>query len=232
MPPRSVRDSKLNAGKSRRSAVDGRAGGSRVRHRRCGVGVVRATRVKRKAKRKVNRRGGVKKGYVKAGGSPIVPKVRTVVTAPRQSRTEQSSQGAWKVYVLELQGGYVYVGKTKRTVGTRMQEHMGRHCMRGVQGSGFTKLHAPTGKILPRLGNVCGDGDGAERDETLRQMYRIGPQRVRGWKYVRPAPLTKGELCEIESNIRELFDLCRRCGKHGHFTKRCRSVVDRHGSRI
>jgi hypothetical protein len=52
------------------------------------------------------------------------------------------------------------------------------------QGSGFTKLHAPTGKILPRLGNVCGDGDGAERDETLRQMYRIGPQRVRGWKYV------------------------------------------------
>ena len=77
------------------------------------------------------------------------------------------------------------------------------------RGSSFTRLHPPTGRLLRRLGNLEGDGDGPERDETLRQMRRRGPQRVRGWKYVRPGPLTPEDLRDIETNIREVFDLCR-----------------------
>ena len=127
--------------------------------------------------------------------------------------------GSSKVYVLELQGGYVYVGKTSRGIATRLAEHM--DTSRRFRGAAFTKLHPPTGRMLKRLGNLEGDGDGPERDETLRQMRKHGPQRVRGWKYVRSGLLGAAELQEIETNMREVFDLCRKCGKKGHFTMQC-----------
>ena len=127
-----------------------------------------------------------------------------------------------KIYVLELQGGYVYVGKTSRSISTRLAEHMGGGYKK-FGGAAFTRLHPPTGKLLKRLGNLEGDGDGPERDETLRQMRRHGPQKVRGWKYTRKGPLGKEDLQEIEANMREVFDLCRRCGKKGHFTMQCTS---------
>lgn len=104
--------------------------------------------------------------------------------------------------------------------------------MGSVRGAAFTKVHRPTGKLLPRLGNLTGDGDGPERDETLRQMYKRGVQRVRGWKYVRAGMLRAPELSEVESNIRELFDLCRRCGRPGHFAAGCRNAKDRSGRSI
>lgn len=124
-----------------------------------------------------------------------------------------------KVYVLELEGGYVYVGKTSRSISTRLAEHM--RFSRRFSGAAFTKLHRPTGRLLPRLGNLEGDGDGPERDETLRQMRKRGPQRVRGWKYTRQGLLGPVELAEIEANMREVFDLCRKCGRKGHFTMQC-----------
>lgn len=112
--------------------------------------------------------------------------------------------------MLELQGGYVYVGKTSRPVEKRLAEHMASPHSKRFGGAAFTRIHPPTGRLLPRLGNLEGDGDGPERDETLRQMRKRGPQRVRGWKYVRPGPLSAADLEDIEKNIREVFDLCRR----------------------
>jgi hypothetical protein len=79
------------------------------------------------------------------------------------------------VYVLELEGGYVYVGKAG-DVAARVRDHT-----RGL-GSSFTRAHKPTGRLLPRLGTLNGSGDGPERDETLRQMLRHGAKRVRGWR--------------------------------------------------
>ena len=76
---------------------------------------------------------------------------------------------------------------------------------------------------MPRLGTLNGGGDGPERDETLRWMHKLGPEKVRGWKFVRRGKLTSAELAEIQSNIRELFDLCRICGKKGHFAMQCKS---------
>ena len=98
-------------------------------------------------------------------------------------------------------------------------------------GARFTKRFKPTGRLLPRLGTLQGAGDGPERDETLRQMDKIGPAQVRGWKFC-SAKLTAADLREIEHNIRELKDLCRKCGHAGHFAGYCKSRVDRHGKKL
>lgn len=98
-------------------------------------------------------------------------------------------------------------------------------------GSAFTKAFPPTGNMLPRLGNVCGNGDAAERDETLRYMFLRGIQNVRGWRYTTVE--LSGDMAEdAEANIRELFDLCRRCGGGNHFLGACRYEFDRLGRRI
>jgi hypothetical protein len=63
-------------------------------------------------------------------------------------------------------------------------------------------------------------------------MYKRGAQSVRGWRYVSAAPLRQEELDNIDANIRELFDLCRRCRKHGHFAAGCREPKDRAGKAL
>lgn len=117
------------------------------------------------------------------------------------------------VYVLELEGGFVYVGKAL-DVRERVRQHM------AGKGAFFTKLHKPTGRLLNRLGVLVGPGDGPERDETLRQMVRRGADKVRGWKYVSRG-LSCNDRIDIESNIREMLDLCRMCGSSKHFCKDC-----------
>lgn len=125
------------------------------------------------------------------------------------------------VYILELQDGRVYVGSSK-DVERRMAQHA------AAQGSAYTRVYRPTGVRLPRLGNVSGEGDAAERDETLRYMFQRGIPFVRGWKFTQVA-MPPEEFEEAEANIRELFDLCRRCGYKGHFINQCRATFDRWG---
>lgn len=131
----------------------------------------------------------------------------------------------FQVYILELEKGKVYVGKT-----TDLKRRLAQH-QSGIGGSEWTKLYKPTGRPLPRLGTVYGDGDCAEMDETIRYMYKLGIDNVRGWRYVQPV-LTKDDKKEAEHFIREKFDLCRKCGFPGHFIKHCRFQQDRHGHKI
>jgi predicted GIY-YIG superfamily endonuclease len=128
------------------------------------------------------------------------------------------------VYILELMHGRVYVGRTKN-----LQRRLAEH--RSGKGSAFTKAYRPTGVMLPRLGRVSGSGEAAERDETLRYMYLRGADSVRGWKYTR-VELSRADAADAEANIRELFDLCRRCGHPGHFMSHCRNNYDRAGEAV
>lgn len=132
-----------------------------------------------------------------------------------------------KVYILQLQNNKIYVGKS-HDVTHRLIQHMQAN---GHHGNPFIAKYKPTGIFLPRLGNVTGAGDCQERDETLRHMYRYGAENVRGWKYV-SLVLTPKDLHEIEADIRELFDLCRRCGKQGHFRSQCKEKINRFGNKI
>ena len=137
------------------------------------------------------------------------------------NRTSCIPTGREGVYVLELAQGRVYVGHSS-DIKRRIQQHM------AGQGSAFTKAFPPTGVVLPRLGCVSGSPEAAERDETLRYMFLRGIQAVRGWRYVR-VQMPNEEEIDAEANIRELFDLCRRCGHPGHFMGHCKANFDRHG---
>jgi len=132
-----------------------------------------------------------------------------------------STDGEDQVYILELAQGRVYVGKTS-DLRRRVSQHL------SARGSAFTQSFPPTGTLLPRLGRVSGCAEAAERDETLRYMFQRGIPLVRGWKYTR-LNMTESEERDAEENIRELFDLCRRCGRPGHFVGQCKSKVDRLG---
>lgn len=128
------------------------------------------------------------------------------------------------VYILELEDGRVYVGSSRDVPRRVVQHSVG-------SGSAYTRTYPPTGVQLPRLGNVEGDGDAAERDETLRYMMLRGIPYVRGWKFCR-VDMTPEEFDEAESNIRELFDLCRKCGYKGHFCTHCKATFDRLGNPV
>lgn len=146
-------------------------------------------------------------------------------TARRHKLSRQGEPGRGEeedsVYILELMHGRVYVGRT-RNPRRRLAEHA------AGRGSAFTKAFPPTGVLLPRLGRVRGSGEAAERDETLRYMYMRGTDSVRGWKYTR-VELSPEDAADAEANIRELFDLCRRCGQPGHFVGECKNNYDRAG---
>ena len=171
------------------------------------------------------RRRGVKRTLAKylAARAPCITMPRG--TGPALSggyAAYQSPAGAEDdVYVLELAQGRVYVGRTSNWR-RRLMQHFTGH------GSAFTQAFPPTGTLLPRLGHVTGCAEAAERDETLRYMYLRGIQVVRGWKYTR-VTMSEDEHADAEENIRELFDLCRRCGCPGHFISQCRASFDRLG---
>ncbi len=73
---------------------------------------------------------------------------------------------------------------------------------------------------------------GNTRDSTVTKSNMSGFDSHASLKYVRAGMLKTPELSDIESNIRELFDLCRRCGRAGHFAAGCRNTKDRSGRLI
>jgi predicted GIY-YIG superfamily endonuclease len=152
-----------------------------------------------------------------------IPRVVMKHQQPNVSRSSNTGDN-FEVYILELQGGKVYVGKSSNTDKRIAQHTLGT-------GSAFTRTYHPTGVMLPRLGKVSGDGEAAERDETLRYMYLRGIDNVRGWRYTQ-VYMPKEDRKDAERNIREVMDLCRRCGSPRHFVSHCKEHHDRHGHKI
>ena len=156
---------------------------------------------------------------------PAAAKVTPAAAKPQPAPTRVPPAPLSGVYILKLAHGKIYVGDSNN-ITRRTGEHMSH-----IKGAAWTKIYEPTGERLPRLGNVQGDGDAAERDETLKYMYKYGIENVRGWRYVMPQ-MDIMERADAEVNIRENMNLCRRCGKPGHFIKFCKEVTDRLGRLI
>jgi predicted GIY-YIG superfamily endonuclease len=114
------------------------------------------------------------------------------------------------IYVLELQGGRFYVGKTGN-LARRMKEHA------SGAGSAWSRLHGPVVRVVETR------EERSEHDEnnlTKAYMMEHGMDKVRGGVY------TTVELAEDVRRVlqTELWDLqgcCRRCGRQGHFVNVC-----------
>jgi hypothetical protein len=112
------------------------------------------------------------------------------------------------VYVIKHQDGKIYVGKSND-----IDSRIAQHAMNAIGKGSVSEI--PT--ITKSIGD---DFESWERNETLAQMVKYGVDNVRGWMYTSKC-LSKSEIISIEQQIREKYDLCRKCGLHGHFANEC-----------
>lgn len=115
-----------------------------------------------------------------------------------------------EIYVLTLEGGKFYVGKTNN-VSKRYREHLS-----GYKSSSWTKKYRPIG-----IEKVYHDADALDEDKiTVQYMMMYGIENVRGGPYV-SIKLPEDTKRHIQQRIRMASDLCVRCGSSSHFVMSC-----------
>jgi predicted GIY-YIG superfamily endonuclease len=126
------------------------------------------------------------------------------------------------VYVLELEGGHYYVGKTM-DLKSRLAQHMN-----GI-GSAWTTLHRPVGTTFLETRPMTSDFD--EDIVTKEYMRRYGIDKVRGAGYTFmeiPADMVR----TLQHELRGSEDRCYRCLRVGHFARGCSETTRATGEPI
>jgi predicted GIY-YIG superfamily endonuclease len=124
------------------------------------------------------------------------------------------------IYVLRLEGGCYYIGKSKDVL-NRYQEHMNGN------GSAWTRKYPPVS-----LEKTIQNASPFDEDKITKEyMSRHGIDKVRGGSYV------ELELCASQKDMlkREIWsarNLCSRCGRDSHFVKDCYARTDAGGNTI
>ena len=118
------------------------------------------------------------------------------------------------IYVLQLEGDRIYVGKSMSNVTARVLEHF------TTGGSAWTKKYQPLVQIDP-ITNATEDLESWERAETLERMWQHGIDNVRGWGYTSTDGISEFERESIFRQLIERKDLCRKCGREGHMMAQC-----------
>lgn len=118
------------------------------------------------------------------------------------------------IYVLQLEGGKYYVGKTN-DVEQRVQDHLSNN------GSAWTRKYAPQAVI-----EIIHDASAFDEDKyTKIYMNRYGVENVRGGSYVQEE-LDGLQLTAIYTELWAANDCCTQCGRKGHFIKDCIASTD------
>ena len=121
------------------------------------------------------------------------------------------------IYILKLQHGKYYIGKTDN-IEQRKQQHI------NGTASTWTKKHPPIS--VEQIISNCSDFD--EDKYTKEYMHKFGIDNVRGGSYV-TEELDEGEIQQIQKEIWGAKNLCTQCGRDGHFVKSCRAKTDVNG---
>lgn len=124
------------------------------------------------------------------------------------------------VYVLRLEGGNYYVGKSDNVM-NRYQQHL------NGSGSAWTRKHKPLAleKIHENVSPF------QEDSITKEYMLKYGIDKVRGGSYCE-IQLSDFHREALNMEIWQAKDLCSQCGRKGHWVKDCRATTDVSGNKI
>lgn len=113
------------------------------------------------------------------------------------------------IYILSLEGGNYYVGKSDNPAQRFIQHING-------EGAAWTKKYRPL-KLL----NIHENQSPFDEDKYVKiMMEKYGIDKVRGGTYVQDK-LSAGQEEMLKKEIRGATDCCTRCGKEGHFIANC-----------
>jgi hypothetical protein len=118
------------------------------------------------------------------------------------------------IYILKLQGGRYYVGKTDNVM-KRYQEHLNR------SGSSWTRKYKPIAieKTIPNASPF-------DEDKWVKiYMDKHGIDKVRGGAYVQ-TDLPEFQEEALKSELWGTKDKCINCGRTGHWAKDCYAKKD------
>lgn len=118
------------------------------------------------------------------------------------------------IYVLRLEGGRYYVGKTKHVL-RRIKEHEDGGDG-GDRAANFTKMY-PVEEIVEVIPNC----DTLDEDKTVKHYMSIyGIDSVRGGSYS-TIELDEDKIKVLKHEIEASKDQCFTCRQRGHFAKDC-----------
>ena len=124
------------------------------------------------------------------------------------------------IYVLCLEGGRYYVGKTNDII-ERYQQHLNGN------GAAWTRKYKPI-SLVKTIENVSS----FEEDKITKEyMAKYGIDKVRGGSYVE-IELSEFHIEALKREIWSAKDLCTQCGRPGHFVKDCYAKTDASGKKI
>ena len=124
------------------------------------------------------------------------------------------------IYVLELEGGNYYVGKSNN-VEKRIQEHS------FGKGSIWTRKFRPIS--LDKIVTVSSPFD--EDKVTKEYMSKYGINKVRGGTYVSHT-LSQAEYDLLKKEIWGSKNCCTNCGRKGHYAAHCIATTDVEGNSL
>jgi hypothetical protein len=117
------------------------------------------------------------------------------------------------IYILQLQNGKYYVGKTSNP-SFRLEQHF------NADGSNWTKKYKPI-KVIDIIPG-CDDYD--EDKYTIQFMEKYGINSVRGGSFCE-IKLSDTNISTLNQMIRGITDKCYICGRNDHFANDCKKFI-------